>query len=103
MKNDSENYLISIHPDINPFEVDVAISSQHGSADFTTDIMKLFNPLATIISSGNNESYSHPNADAVGCACKYSRNARPQVFSTEIAVRKTFQIKNTLWHNKLPV
>ncbi|HMB25752.1 MAG TPA: hypothetical protein VKP08_23080, partial [Anaerolineales bacterium] len=39
----------------------------------------------TIISSGDNESYSHPRADAIGCAGKYSKGILPKVFSTELA------------------
>jgi len=85
LNKDSENYLISKYPASNPFEVDVTKSCHHGSSDFTTDFMKLINALASIISSGDNESYSHPRADAIGCAGKYSRSARPLVFSTEIA------------------
>jgi competence protein ComEC len=47
--------------------------------------MKEVDPYATVISSGDNESYSHPRADAIGCAGKYSRSKRPLVFSTELA------------------
>jgi hypothetical protein len=46
-------------------------------------------PRATVISSGDNESYSHPRADAIGCAGRFSRDffrdGRPLVFSTELA------------------
>lgn len=79
----------------NPFEVDVAKSCHHGSSDFTEAFMKLVNPLATVISSGDNESFSHPRADAIGCAGKYSRGSRPLVYSTELA-RSVNLAKNEL-------
>ena len=69
----------------NPFEVDVAKSCHHGASEFTTDFMDKVNPYATVISSGDNESYSHPRADAIGCAGKYTKSKRPLVFSTELA------------------
>ena len=51
----------------------------------TIDFLKQVKPLATVISSGDNENYSHPRADAIGCAGKYSRGVRPKVYSTELA------------------
>ncbi|MCB9514343.1 MAG: hypothetical protein H6694_08530, partial [Candidatus Latescibacteria bacterium] len=77
--------LLAHYADANPFQVDVAKSCHHGSADFTVDFMRRVNPFATVISSGDNESYSHPRADALGCAGRYSRGSRPKVFSTELA------------------
>ena len=56
-----------------------------GGADFTVDFMRRLLPYATVISSGDNESYAHPRAEALGCAGKYSRGERPKVFSTELA------------------
>jgi beta-lactamase superfamily II metal-dependent hydrolase len=82
---DSETYLTGRYSPNNPFSVDVAKSCHHGSSDFTTGFMELIKPYATIISSGDNESYSHPRADAIGCAGKYSKSDRPLVFSTELA------------------
>lgn len=67
------------------FDVDVAKSCHHGASEFTTDFMKAVNPYATVISSGDNEQYSHPRADAIGCAGRYSKGNRPVVFSTELA------------------
>jgi beta-lactamase superfamily II metal-dependent hydrolase len=85
LNTQSENLLLSHYPDHNVFEVDVAKSCHHGASEFTTDFMACINPLATVISSGDNESYSHPRADAIGCAGKYTRSDRPLVFSTELA------------------
>lgn len=81
----AEENLIEHYPDSNPFEVDIAKSCHHGASEFTLNFMEKINPYATVISSGDNESYSHPRADAIGCAGKYSRSSRPLVFSTELA------------------
>lgn len=81
----SETYLMQKYGVLNPFETDVAKSCHHGSSDFTEKFMQLINPYATVISSGDNESFSHPRADAIGCAGRYSRGPRPLVYSTELA------------------
>lgn len=66
----SETHLLEHYTGQNVFEVDVAKACHHGSSEFTTDFMAVVNPLSTVISSGDNESYSHPRADAIGCAGK---------------------------------
>ena len=81
----SELYLMQQYGNTNPFMVDVAKSCHHGSSDFTEAFMQQVNPFATVISSGDNESFSHPRADAIGCAGKYARGNRPLVYSTELA------------------
>ncbi len=81
----SETYLMQKYGVLNPFETDVAKSCHHGSSDFTEKFMQLINPYATVISSGDNESFSHPRADAIGCAGRYARGPRPLVYSTELA------------------
>lgn len=81
----SEEHLLDHYQGTNVFGVDVAKSCHHGASEFTIDFMAKVNPYSTVISSGDNESYSHPRADAIGCAGKYSRSARPLVFSTELA------------------
>lgn len=81
----SQVYLMKKYGEENPFEVDVAKSCHHGSQDFSVDFMRIVNPYATIISSGDNEGHAHPRADAVGCSGRYSRSERPLVFSTELA------------------
>ena len=81
---ESENYLLSIYnPDT--FKVDVAKACHHGSAEFTTQFLKAVKPFGTVISSGDNENYAHPGAQALGCAGKYTRGKKPLVFSTELA------------------
>ncbi|MDJ0819004.1 MAG: hypothetical protein QNJ58_22525 [Desulfobacterales bacterium] len=81
----SENYLLDYYGQNNPFRVDAAKACHHGASEFTVDFMKAVKPYATVFSSGDNENYAHPRADALGCAGKYSRGARPMVFSTELA------------------
>ena len=71
--------------DSNPFRVDVAKSCHHGSSDFHPEFLKKVKPYATVCSSGDNKSYDHPNADAMGSAAKHSRGDIPLLFSTEIA------------------
>jgi beta-lactamase superfamily II metal-dependent hydrolase len=88
----SQNYLMEKYAPNNPFEVDVAKSCHHGSSDFTEKFMKLINPYATVISSGDNEGHAHPRADAIGCAGKYSKSKRPLVYSTELA--RSTDLKN---------
>jgi hypothetical protein len=57
----------------------------HGSADFMESFIQCANPLVTVVSSGDNESHSHPRPDALGAMGKYSRGRRPLIFSTELA------------------
>ncbi len=66
-------------------EVDIAKSCHHGSADFTSEFLRALNPLATIISSGDDESYAHPRPDTLGTIGKFSRGDRSLIFSTELA------------------
>ncbi len=85
LNSEAEQYLMDYYGNDNPFLVDVAKSCHHGSADFSVDFMQQLRPFATVISSGDNESYAHPRAEAIGCAGRYSRGTRPTVFSTELA------------------
>ncbi len=86
LNTQAELELLEFHKN-NPniLEVDVAKSCHHGASEFTEAFMAKLNPHATVISSGDNETYSHPRADAIGCAGKYTKNKRPLVFSTELA------------------
>jgi beta-lactamase superfamily II metal-dependent hydrolase len=67
------------------FEVDIAKSCHHGSADFSSTYLLATNPIATVISSGDNEPHSHPRADTLGTIGSCSRGIRPMIFSTELA------------------
>ena len=65
--------------------VDIAKSCHHGSADFSSEFLQVLNPIATIISSGDEEPHCHPRPDTLGTIGKYSRGARSLIFSTELA------------------
>jgi hypothetical protein len=67
------------------FQVDIVKSCHHGSADFSTNYLAATNPIATVISSGDDEPHSHPRADTLGTIGLYSRGTRPLIFSTELA------------------
>jgi beta-lactamase superfamily II metal-dependent hydrolase len=67
------------------FRADVAKACHHGSSDFTTEFLDLIAPIATVISSGDDEPHSHPRADTLGSLGKHSRGERPLIFSTELA------------------
>ena len=65
--------------------VDIAKSCHHGSADFTSEFLRVLNPIATIISSGDDEPHTHPRPDTLGTIGKHSRGERSLIFSTELA------------------
>lgn len=66
-------------------EVDIAKSCHHGSSDFTSEFLRVLNPIATVISSGDDEPYAHPRPDTLGTIGKFSRGERSLIFSTELA------------------
>jgi hypothetical protein len=76
------------------FEVDVAKACHHGSADFTDFFLRALNPLATVISSGDDEPFAHPRPDALGAYGKFGRWPRPLVFSTELGRSPNENIKD---------
>ena len=67
------------------FECDVAKACHHGSAHFVDTFLRAVNPVVTVISSGDEESHSHPRPDALGTFGKHGRGRRPLIFSTELA------------------
>jgi beta-lactamase superfamily II metal-dependent hydrolase len=66
------------------FQVDIAKACHHGAADISTRFLAATNPVATVISSGDDESHAHPRADALGATGKHGRGNRPLIFSTEL-------------------
>lgn len=76
------------------FGVDVAKSCHHGSADFSELFLDAVNPIATVISSGDEEPHAHPRADTLGTIGKFSRGARPLIFGTELSRSASEAIKN---------
>ncbi len=76
------------------FEADIAKACHHGSAHVSPSFLMATNPIATVISSGDNEPHSHPRPDTLGIIGKYSRSDRPLIFSTELARSGNESIKH---------
>lgn len=85
----AEKHLLAAHDAANPFRVDVAKACHHGSSDFTIDYLKEVRPRVNVFSSGDNKSFDHPMADALGAAGRHARGDHPLLFSTEIARAQT--------------
>ena len=85
----AQKHLVAAHPDDNPFRVDVAKACHHGSSDFTVDFLKKVRPRVNVFSSGDNKSFDHPMADAVGATGRHTRGDHPLLFSTELARAET--------------
>ena len=54
------------HVPAGEFECHVAKACHHGSEDVSATFLKAMSPWATLISSGDNESYAHPRAKILG-------------------------------------
>ena len=67
------------------FGADITKSCHHGSADFTDAFLEAVNSAATIVSSGDEESFAHPRSDTLGAIGLHGRGWRPLIFSTELA------------------
>lgn len=67
------------------FQVDVTKACHHGSHHFSETFLKVLNSIATVVSSGDGEGFSHPRPDALGSFGRYGRGIRPLIFSTELA------------------
>jgi hypothetical protein len=80
----AEKYLMKQYANANPFRVTVAKSCHHGSSDFTVDYLKRVKPCVNVFSSGDNKSFDHPTADAVGTAARWTLGTMPLFFSTEL-------------------
>jgi len=76
------------------FGCDVAKACHHGSADFSTVFLEAVHPVATVVSSGDDESHCHPRPDSLGAIGKASRGSRPLLFSTELARSHRESVKN---------
>jgi beta-lactamase superfamily II metal-dependent hydrolase len=71
-----------------------AKACHHGSSDVSRAFLTAINPLGTIISSGDDEAFSHPRADTLGTIGKCSRGERPGIFCTELARSAPERIKH---------
>lgn len=67
------------------FGTDISKCCHHGSGDFLDTFMEAVNPVATVVSSGDQESHAHPRCDTLGAIGRYGRGWRPLIFSTELS------------------
>ena len=70
---------------LDELRVDVAKACHHGSNHFYYQFIEDINSAATVISSGDDESYAHPRPDAIGAFGKCGYGDKPLIFSTELA------------------
>jgi beta-lactamase superfamily II metal-dependent hydrolase len=80
-KSDLQNIIVKARK---YFQVDIAKACHHGSHHFSETFLQCLNAVATVVSSGDGDSYAHPRPDALGAFGKYGRGIRPLIFSTEI-------------------
>jgi beta-lactamase superfamily II metal-dependent hydrolase len=91
----SQKLLLSYEAE-EEFAVDVAKACHHGSEEVDLAFIKALRPRSTVISSGDNEGFSHPRPIVMGAAGRYGREAvdaqkrretvmPPLVYSTELA------------------
>lgn len=60
----------------------------HGSADYSTRLIKAISPVVSVISAGDEQvgkEYIHPRANLVGSLGRFSRVDRPAIFCTELS------------------
>ncbi|WP_281559967.1 MBL fold metallo-hydrolase [Thalassomonas sp. RHCl1] len=81
----AQQHLMEHYGSDNPFRVDVAKACHHGSSDFHVEFLKKILPQVNVFSSGDNKSFDHPMADAVGAVARHTRGSHPLLFSTELA------------------
>lgn len=81
----AQQHLMAHYDSNNPFRVDVAKACHHGSSDFHVEFLKKTLPHVNVFSSGDNKSFDHPMADAVGAIARHTRGSHPLLFSTELA------------------
>jgi hypothetical protein len=88
----SQKLLLSYVPETQ-FAADVVKACHHGAEDIDAAFSKALQARATVISSGDNESFSHPRPLVMGASGRYGRESRgpkgellpPLVYSTELA------------------
>ena len=93
LNKESQKLLLNYVPK-EEFKADIAKGCHHGSEDILFDFLKHMNPKATIISSGDNEKYSHPRPLILGASAFHGSTFKgedetidlpPLVYSTELA------------------
>jgi len=93
LNTDSQELLLSYHA-ANTFSVDVSKACHHGAEDVKIEFLQAMQARATVISSGDNEDFSHPRPALMGAVARYGRCAKdskskeilpPLIYSTELA------------------
>jgi len=78
----NDQYGVNAHAVL---RADIAKACHHGSHLFSYEFLENINALGTVISSGDDESYSHPRPDTLGALGKTGYSKKPLIFSTELA------------------
>ncbi len=99
----SQQLLLSYFPK-EEFAADVAKGCHHGAEDVLIDFIKAMSARATIISSGDNETYAHPRPVLMGASARYGRESisrsgkvqAPLLYSTELARSVTLGIPTSV-------
>lgn len=78
----NEQYGVNAHATL---RADIAKACHHGSHLFNYEFLENINALGTVISSGDDENYSHPRPDTLGALGKTGYSNKPLIFSTELA------------------
>lgn len=92
LNEESQRLLLSYQP-AGEFAADVTKGCHHGSEDINLEFIKAIAARATVVSSGDNEDYSHPRPVVLGASGRYGREGvdasgdqlPPLIYSTELA------------------
>ncbi len=93
--------LLLNHVPAPEFSCHVAKACHHGSEDVSTTFLRAMSPMATLFSSGDNETHAHPRAKVLGMAGAFSeptstgkneflgleekKHVAPLIYSTELS------------------
>lgn len=103
--NERSQKLLLAYIDEAEFTVDAAKACHHGAEDVLLDFIKAIGARATVISSGDNENFSHPRPVLLGASARYGRESLPPgdddeepqaplLYSTELARSVTLGFAN---------
>ena len=92
LNEESQRLLLTYHPE-DEFAADVAKACHHGAEEVSLDFLKAMQARVTVVSSGDNEAYSHPRPLVLGASARYGRESvddkgrriPPLVYSTELS------------------
>ena len=85
------------------FGVDMMKCCHHGASDVTDEFLEATNPIAYVVSSGDEESYVHPRPDLLGLLGKKGRGSRPLILCTELlrSTREKSILNNEIISSKI--